>query len=65
MSVKKQAAKKSIFTGALYARMDIETARALREVMKLTERQQSDALRWSIRQTARNLKAGSVLEART
>lgn len=66
MAEKKQG-KKSEYKGALYVRMDAETKRALREVVKLSERNQSDALRWSIRQMARQLKAENVsptLEAR-
>ncbi len=51
---------KKNYSGALYVRMDAETVSALREVSKLTERNQSDALRWSIRQMARNLKGENV-----
>jgi predicted transcriptional regulator len=56
----KKRGRKSEYKGALYVRMDAETERALREVVKLSERNQSDALRWSIRQMARQLKGETV-----
>lgn len=49
--------KEPQYTGALFVRMDADTVRALREVAKLTERKQSDALRWSIRQMEKTLKS--------
>lgn len=52
--------KEPQYTGAVFVRMDAETARALREVTKLTERNQSDALRWSVRQMEKTLKSDSA-----
>lgn len=58
--MKQETSKKPVYTGAVFVRMDIETVRALREVVKLTERNQSDALRWSVRQMAMTLKSDSA-----
>ena len=58
--MKQETSKKPVYTSAVFVRMDIETVRALREVVKLTERNQSDALRWSVRQMEKTLKSDSA-----
>ena len=58
--MKQETSKKPVYTSAVLVRMDIETVRALREVEKLTERNQSDALRWSVRQMEKTLKSESA-----
>jgi hypothetical protein len=58
--MKRETSKKPQYIGAVFVRMDAETARALREVTKLTERNQSDALRWSVRQMEKTLKSDSA-----
>jgi hypothetical protein len=40
--------------------MDTETEAALRDVVKLSERNKSDAIRWCIRQMKSNLVAGKL-----
>jgi len=50
---------KARYTGVEIIRTDTETEAALRAVMKLTERNKSDAIRWCIRQMKSNLSAGT------
>jgi hypothetical protein len=61
MQQTKQASNNSNkkYGGAFYVRMDTETEAALRDVVKLSERNKSDAIRWCIRQMKSNLAAGT------
>ncbi len=52
--------KKSEYQGAIFIRVDEKTAKELRDVMKITERNQSDAIRWSVRQIAKILKGENI-----
>ncbi len=58
MKQTKQVSNKK-YDGAFYLRMDNETEAALRDVVKLSERNKSDAIRWCIRQMKSNLAAGT------
>lgn len=54
--MKKQASKAK-YTGVEIVRMDVITANALQAIAKITDRNKSDAMRWSIRQMAATLTA--------